>query len=311
MKKSSQEDFLKKAKVKHGNKFNYDKAVYVNSLTKVILTCENNHEFTVRPDMHINRGDGCPICRNNQRTKSNEKFLEEIKKICSDKYDFSLVDYKGVYQKVTLICKEHGQFQITPNSISKCHSCPSCNTYNKMNSEQFIEKAKKIHNNKYIYDHRFRYINSRNNVEILCPKHGYFQQLANNHLRGHACNKCENRSKSEIIIENILISKSINFKIEYKFFDLRYIYPLRFDFAIFDDENNLKYLLEFNGRQHYEFVRKFHVEEKNFEIYKERDKIKMDYCEKNNIKVFIIKYNDDIEKELEKIINENEENSKN
>ena len=308
MKKYNQEEFLKRAKEKHGNKYNYDKVIYVNSQTKIILTCDKNHEFSVRPDMHLNRGDGCLVCSRNQRIKTNDSFLNQLKELHPDKFDYSLTEYKGVYKEVKIICKQHGEFSITPNSILKGRSCPNCNTYNKMSAEQFIEKCKKIHNGKYIYDEKFKYINSRTNAEIFCPKHGYFQQLPSNHLRGHACNKCENRSKSELIIENILNSNLINFKTEYKFNGLRYIYPLRFDFAIFDESDNLKYLIEFNGRQHYEFVKKFHENESNFNVYKERDRIKMDYCKKNNIKIFIIKYNDNIEEQLKKIISGYEEN---
>lgn len=123
---------------------------------------------------------------------------------------------------------------------------------------------------------------------------------------GHGCNKCENRSKSEIMIENYLISKSILFKVEYKFKDLRYKYPLRFDFAIIDEEGKVKYLIEFQGRQHFEFVEKFHENDSNFEIYKLRDEMKVKYCEENQIKLYTIRYNENIKNMLEKIISENE-----
>lgn len=308
MKKSNNYEFILRSIEKHGNKYNYDKVVYVNSQEKIILTCENGHEFAVRPDMHLNRGDGCRTCKNNKMIKNNIDFIKELNEKYSEKYDYTLVDYKGVYKKVTLICKEHGIFQKTPNSLLKGFTCPSCTEYNKMERENFIIKANLVHQNKYIYDERFEYKNSRNKVKILCEKHGYFFQVANNHLRGHGCNKCENRSKSEVIIENYLLTNSINFEIEYKFQDLRYKYPLRFDFAILDENLNIKYLLEFNGRQHYEFVRKFHVTEDNFEIYKERDRIKKEYCETMNIKLHIISFKENIIESLKKIVNENEKN---
>lgn len=217
MKKSNKSEFVKRSVEKHGNKFDYDKVVYVNSQTKVTLICKNNHEFSVRPDMHLNQGHGCRTCKNNKMVKSNIDFITQLKEKYSDVYDYTLVDYQGVYTEVTLICKEHGKFQKTPNSLLKEFTCPSCTEYNKMNRESFIMKANLAHQDKYIYDKEFEYINSRNKVKILCDKHGYFFRVANNHLRGHGCNKCENRSKSEVIIENYLLSNSINFKIEYKF----------------------------------------------------------------------------------------------
>jgi len=306
MKKSNRSEFIEKSVEKHGSKFNYDSVVYVNSITKVKLICENGHEFSIRPDMHINRGDGCRICKNNKMNKSNIDFINQMKEKYSDKYDYSLVEYNGVYKDVTIICKEHGQFRKSPNSLLKGYTCPNCVKYNKLNRESFIIKANLVHENKYIYDESFVYKNSRSKVKILCAKHGYFYQLANNHLKGHGCNKCENRSKSEIIIEKYLISKSIVFETEFKFDGLRYKYPLRFDFAIFDDKNKVKYLIEFQGRQHFEFVKKFHENIQNFEVYKIRDEIKAKYCEDNKIKLFTIKYNENIENILEKIISEND-----
>jgi hypothetical protein len=62
----------------------------------------------------------------------------------------------------------------------------------------------------------------------------------------------------------------------------------------------LKFLLEFNGIQHYSKKSKFHKCEKDFEDSILRDKMKLDYCYKNNIKLYIIKYNDDLELELKK-----------
>ena len=170
MKKSNRTEFIEKSIEKHGSKFNYDRVVYVNSITKVILLCENGHEFSVRPDMHINRGDGCKICKNNKMKKNNIDFINQMKEKYSDKYDYSLVEYNGVYKDVTLICQKHGQFRKTPNSLLKGYTCPNCVKYNKVDRESFITKAKSIHENKYIYDNEFIYTNSRSKVKILCGK---------------------------------------------------------------------------------------------------------------------------------------------
>lgn len=59
------------------------------------------------------------------------------------------------------------------------------------------------------------------------------------------------RSKGEYQIENILKSKNIDFIREYSFKDLVDELPLRFDFAIFNESNQLKALIEFQGEQHY------------------------------------------------------------
>ena len=66
-------------------------------------------------------------------------------------------------------------------------------------------------------------------------------------------------SRGEIKIEEILKQNDINFQEEYEFPGLcapsgR---PLRFDFAVFDDEGELDFLIEYQGKQHYEAVSKF------------------------------------------------------
>ena len=71
---------------------------------------------------------------------------------------------------------------------------------------------------------------------------------------------------------------------------MRYKNPLKFDFGILDDNNELLYLIEYNGIQHYEYIDFLHRNQENFESYKIKDKIKMDYCNKNNIDLVIIKY---------------------
>ena len=66
-------------------------------------------------------------------------------------------------------------------------------------------------------------------------------------------------SRGEIKIDEILKEKGIVFEEEYSFPDLVSTsgHPLRFDFAVFDDEGNLDFLIEYQGIQHYEAKSKF------------------------------------------------------
>jgi len=57
------------------------------------------------------------------------------------------------------------------------------------NKEKFIEKAKKIHNNKYDYS-LTEYINSKTKIKIICSEHGIFEQQPNHHISGHGCKYC-------------------------------------------------------------------------------------------------------------------------
>lgn len=59
----------------------------------------------------------------------------------------------------------------------------------KLTTEEFIEKARKVHGNKYNYS-QVEYINTKTKVCIICPTHGEFWQTPNKHLNGYGCKKC-------------------------------------------------------------------------------------------------------------------------
>lgn len=108
--------------------------------------------------------------------------------------------------------------------------------------------------------------------------------------RGHgrtiSCG-CKHQSAGEFKIATLLEENGVNFKTQYRIDDFS-LYSL-FDFAIFDDDNNLIKLIEFDGEQHFEPVEHFGGEEK-FLIQKERDERKNKYCEENNIPLLRIPY---------------------
>ena len=66
-------------------------------------------------------------------------------------------------------------------------------------------------------------------------------------------------SRGELKIEEILQQAELDFKEEYIFPDLKSSSgrPLRFDFVVFDDDGNIDFLIEFQGKQHYEASSKF------------------------------------------------------
>ena len=57
------EDFIRKAKAVHGDKYDYSKVIYVNNKTKVWIICPIHGEFWQAPDKHIKCRQGCPKCR--------------------------------------------------------------------------------------------------------------------------------------------------------------------------------------------------------------------------------------------------------
>lgn len=98
-------------------------------------------------------------------------------------------------------------------------------------------------------------------------------------------------SRGEIKIAEILEMNGLNFEEEYSFPDLttKSGRPLRFDFAVFDDEGHLDFLIEFQGVQHYEPKPKFGGK-KGFARQRYNDTQKRIYCTRNEITLIAIPY---------------------
>lgn len=196
MRKKTTKEFIESAKRIHGDKYDYSKVEYVNNLTKVCIICPEHGEFWQTPSNHINgnRPRGCPVCgiieTNRKNTYTLDEFIGKARKVHGDKYDYSKVEYNGSTSKVCIICPEHGEFWQTPSSHLVGCGCPYCSGNAKDDSKTFIEKAENIHCGKYDYS-SVEYVNSQTPVKIICPIHGEFTQLPNNHLsKRYGCPKC-------------------------------------------------------------------------------------------------------------------------
>jgi len=228
------------------------------------------------------------------KTKTNEKFIEESNIIHNNKYDYSLIEYKNDMTKIKIICPEHGVFEQLPNSHLRKTGCPICGGTKKSNIEDFIEKSNNIHLNKYNYSQSV-YINGNSKVKIICPKHGDFYQTPHTHLSGCGCPKCR-ESCGEKEIRRFLIKNNIQFESQKIFDDCVHIKNLKFDFYLPD--YNL--CIEYNGLQHYAPIEYFGGK-KSFLNQQKKDKIKKEFCEKNNINLLIIKYDESIEEKLKDV----------
>ena len=199
MSKITTNEIIAKAKLVHGDKYDYSKVDYVKDYIKVCIICPEHGEFWQRPHAHL-QGQGCPKCKSKKQTCTTDEFIAKAKKIHGDKYDYSKVKYVDAKSKVCVVCPEHGEFWQTPDShLSGC-GCPKCanknkGEYRRSSKKDFIKKAKEIHGDKYDYS-KVEYVNAKTKVCIICPNHGEFWQTPNNHLRGHGCPKCKRNQLS-------------------------------------------------------------------------------------------------------------------
>ncbi len=197
-------DFIEKCKQKHGDKYLYTKTIYLNSKTKVEIICPNHGSFFQKPHSHLN-GNGCRKCYNvkqSEKTKSPDVFIEECVKIHGNKYNYSKTYYKDVFSKVIIICSTHGEFLQNPSKHLSGNGCPKCSGRKRTN-EEFIDICSQKHENKYDYS-LVRFVNNKTNIDIICKKHGVFQQKAGKHIQGSGCQLCSNgvlSTKNEFILK--------------------------------------------------------------------------------------------------------------
>lgn len=101
-------------------------------------------------------------------------------------------------------------------------------------------------------------------------------------------------SRAEIKIEEILQENGMNFQEEYIFPGLCSSNgrPLRFDFVVFDDEGNIDFMIEYQGKQHYEASQKFGGKRGLYQ-QQHNDNQKRRFCALHNFKLIEIPYTDE------------------
>lgn len=204
MKKKTEEEYIKEVSIKHDFKYSYDNLIYNGAREYLFVTCKIHGDFKIRADHHLN-GVGCSKCSGSKK-KTKEDFIKDANKVHNNKWNYSKVNYINNRTNIEIICNIHGSFYQTPdNHISKKHGCPKCYGNKKRTNDEFIDKASKIHNNKWNYT-KTKYINNNTPIIITCKEHGDFLQYPSNHLNGYiGCDKCKKKNKEDFIKESNLV----------------------------------------------------------------------------------------------------------
>lgn len=247
------------------------------------------------------------------RETRQAKILHLFIQVHGDKYDYSLAFADNTKSHIVIKCPQHGAFEQSRHAHARGQGCPNCAMGRRLESnksravtagEQFISKANMVHNG--IYDYSCTaYVGVHDKIEIMCLDHGSFLQSPAAHLRGQGCPHCANdrrarfaESRGEAAIQSWLEARGISFEKQKTFDGCVDRSALRFDFYI----PAVNTVIEFDGEQHYAFVKKFHVTQEGFDRCKRRDTIKNEYVVSHKINMLRIKYSD--EKLIDKILTE-------
>ena len=122
--KRTTEDYIREAIGVHGNKYDYSKTVYAGTKKKLTITCPRHGDFSQEAASHL-YNHGCPHCQFGSLPLS--EFLEKVKFLFGDKYDFSNIVTPIVSKKISVICNIHGEFITLANDfLNQKGGCPRC-----------------------------------------------------------------------------------------------------------------------------------------------------------------------------------------
>lgn len=133
---------------------------------------------------------------------NKQLYESEAHKIHGDKYNYSRTVLEGSTKKIEVICNQCGNhFNVGAwdHLYSRGHGrgCPICANKSRSktltrNTKWFMDelKTRRKDRGKYYDYSKVVYIKSTDEIEIGCPIHGMFRQIAWSHLNGKGCPKC-------------------------------------------------------------------------------------------------------------------------
>ncbi len=118
------DEFIKRAIMVHGNKFQYpDEYTGINN--KIRIICPIHGEFFQTPNIHVIQRHGCDNCSTERLKLSTTDFVQMSTNIHNNKYQYP-DEYLGSHTKIRIICPTHGEFFQLPTNHLQGQSCPAC-----------------------------------------------------------------------------------------------------------------------------------------------------------------------------------------
>lgn len=139
-----------------------------------------------------------------------EQVIESFRKVHGDRYDYSLVEYKGKDIDVKIICPKHGIFEQRPNSHKRGQHCRKCtNEWSRLTMDQFLSLLREEVREKYKFSN-LRRKNGKSYVSVECPIHGRFEQRADGAVAGKICRGCSDIERRKDVDHFTKKSKKIH-----------------------------------------------------------------------------------------------------
>lgn len=209
------QEFIRKARLKHGERYDYSRSSLIGNFSQhVTIICPIHGEFQQRARYHV-AGQGCKECQMDVQRISRDEFLHAARERHGDKYDYSAIGrFTSKKSRIELVCPVHGPFSQTVSDHMYRTGCARCGRIaggkkHRVTPEQFVTRAREVHGDSYDYSN-VAPSGWENDVIIVCKKHGPFNQLMSNHLKGCGCPRCVGTiSRAEKEISDYIVGLGI------------------------------------------------------------------------------------------------------
>lgn len=127
----SQENFLDRCKKLYNDSYQFDKTIYKNLRSNVILTCVAHGDFTKNARSILN-GAGCPNCKTNwkkyvdRQRMTTKEFVQKAKHIHEGFYSYQETKYINSRTPVIITCPIHGNFKQGAGGHLEGYGCREC-----------------------------------------------------------------------------------------------------------------------------------------------------------------------------------------
>lgn len=253
--------------------------------TTVSIRCQK-HGIQTGTYYYIVNGIGCKECSKEINPTWNKYTQDDVKKIMNEK-NLEWVNYGQYISRdvnnlnvICPLCKSIYTTSLASIMINTggCRDCANLLRGDNLRlSIQNVTDRVELSGNNILLNPNEYASNSTLNLDIMCKCGNVFTTSLVNFEKGkNRCDVCTlNKSSGEQLVEDILNKMHIEYDSEHIFPDCKDKSYLPFDFYI-QDYNSC---IEFDGQQHYEPV----FGEQSFQLTQKHDKIKNEYCQKNNI----------------------------
>jgi hypothetical protein len=155
-KRRTLKQFIEESNKIHDFYYDYSDSIYTGALSYINIRCPKHGIFKQKANDHLN-GHGCKYCgieENAQKLlKSTDDIIQRAKEVHGDFFDYSKVQYKGIYERITIICPIHKEFNQIANVHLRGGGCPKCS---KSKGEKLISKILDKHKISYKEQHKFQ-----------------------------------------------------------------------------------------------------------------------------------------------------------